>query len=35
VRGKARRNTESFARERGIESITVETMYEAKAHFSR
>ena len=35
VRGKARRNTESFARERGIESITVEIMYEAKAHFSR
>ena len=35
VRGKARRNTESFARERGIASITVETMYEAKAHFSR
>nr|MDH4481279.1 nitrogenase component 1 [Rhodoferax sp.] len=35
VRGKARRNTESFARERGIARITVETMYEAKAHFSR
>jgi light-independent protochlorophyllide reductase subunit B len=35
VRGKARRNTESFARERSIESITVETLYEAKAHFSR
>jgi light-independent protochlorophyllide reductase subunit B len=35
VRGKARRNTESFARERGIENITVEIMYEAKAHFSR
>jgi light-independent protochlorophyllide reductase subunit B len=35
VRGKARRNTETFARERGIASITVETMYEAKAHFSR
>jgi light-independent protochlorophyllide reductase subunit B len=35
VRGKARRNTESFARERGIDPITVETMYEAKAHFSR
>ena len=35
VRGKARRNTESFARERGIASITVEIMYDAKAHFSR
>jgi light-independent protochlorophyllide reductase subunit B len=35
VRGKARRNTESFARERGIARITVETIYEAKAHFSR
>ena len=35
VRGKARRNTESFARERGIRRITVETLYDAKAHFSR
>jgi light-independent protochlorophyllide reductase subunit B len=35
VRGKARRNTETFARERGVSRITVETMYEAKAHFSR
>jgi len=35
VRGKARRNTEIFARERGVARITVETMYEAKAHFSR
>ena len=35
VRGKARRNTELFARERGVSRITVETMYEAKAHFSR
>jgi light-independent protochlorophyllide reductase subunit B len=35
VRGKARRNTESFARERGLSSITVETLYDAKAHFSR
>jgi light-independent protochlorophyllide reductase subunit B len=35
VRGKARRNTELFARERGLARITVETMYEAKAHFSR
>jgi light-independent protochlorophyllide reductase subunit B len=35
VRGKARRNTERFARERGLSSITVETLYDAKAHFSR
>jgi light-independent protochlorophyllide reductase subunit B len=35
VRGKARRNTERFANERGIASITVETLYDAKAHFSR
>ncbi len=35
VRGKARRNTERFARERGLHTITVETLYDAKAHFSR
>jgi light-independent protochlorophyllide reductase subunit B len=35
VRGKARRNTERFASERGITRITVETLYDAKAHFSR
>jgi light-independent protochlorophyllide reductase subunit B len=35
VRGKARRNTEAYASERGIADITVETLYEAKAHFSR
>jgi light-independent protochlorophyllide reductase subunit B len=35
VRGKARRNTERFARERGVEKITVETLYDAKAHFGR
>lgn len=35
VRGKARRNTESFARENGIGTITVETLYDAKAHYSR
>ena len=33
VRGKARRNTESFARERGLDRITLETLYDAKAHF--
>jgi light-independent protochlorophyllide reductase subunit B len=35
VRGKAKRNTERFAQERGLEHITVETLYDAKAHFSR
>jgi light-independent protochlorophyllide reductase subunit B len=35
VRGKARRNTELFATERGIKTITVETLYDAKAHFGR
>ena len=35
VRGKARRNTERFAREQGLATITVETLYDAKAHFSR
>jgi light-independent protochlorophyllide reductase subunit B len=35
VRGKARRNTERFAAERGIDLITIETLYDAKAHFSR
>lgn len=35
VRGKARRNTETFAAENGIHPITVETLYDAKAHFAR
>lgn len=35
VRGKARRNTERFAGERGITVITVETLYDAKSHYSR
>jgi light-independent protochlorophyllide reductase subunit B len=35
VRGKARRNTEKFAQERGISTITVDTIYDAKAHFGR
>ncbi|MEB3199526.1 MAG: ferredoxin:protochlorophyllide reductase (ATP-dependent) subunit B, partial [Synechococcaceae cyanobacterium] len=35
VRGKVRRNTELFARERGIAAITAEILYDAKAHFSR
>ena len=35
VRGKARRNTERFAAEHGLAAITVETLYDAKAHFGR
>jgi light-independent protochlorophyllide reductase subunit B len=35
VRGKARRNTERFAAERGIALVSVETLYDAKAHFGR
>ncbi|MEO9824770.1 MAG: ferredoxin:protochlorophyllide reductase (ATP-dependent) subunit B [Paracoccaceae bacterium] len=35
VRGKARRNTESFATEKGLSEISVDTLYEAKAHFAR
>ncbi|RYZ11720.1 MAG: ferredoxin:protochlorophyllide reductase (ATP-dependent) subunit B, partial [Comamonadaceae bacterium] len=35
VRGKARRNTERYAQDRQVAVITVETLYEAKAHFSR
>ncbi len=34
VRGKARRNTERYARDRGVATITIETLYDAKAHFS-
>ena len=35
VRGKAKRNTERFAMERGIAVITTETLYESKAYFSQ
>ena len=35
VRGKARRNTETFARERGLATVTIEALYEAKAHYAR
>jgi light-independent protochlorophyllide reductase subunit B len=35
VRGRARRNTERYAQERGLNTITVETLYDAKAHYSR
>ena len=30
VRGKVKRNTEKFARDRGIDKITVEVLYAAK-----
>ncbi len=35
VRSRARRNTEAFARQQGVPVITVETLYEAKAHYAR
>jgi light-independent protochlorophyllide reductase subunit B len=35
VRGKARRNTEKFAVERGVATITIGTLYEAKSHYAR
>jgi light-independent protochlorophyllide reductase subunit B len=35
VRGKARRNTELYAAARSVALITVETLYEAKAHYKR
>ncbi|MEM6381876.1 MAG: ferredoxin:protochlorophyllide reductase (ATP-dependent) subunit B [Pseudomonadota bacterium] len=35
VRSKARRNTESFAQNHGLKEITLETLYDAKAHFGR
>jgi light-independent protochlorophyllide reductase subunit B len=35
VRGKARRNTERYASEKQLALITVEALYEAKAHFAR
>ena len=35
VRGKARRNTEAFAAERGLATITRDTLYDAKAHYAR
>jgi light-independent protochlorophyllide reductase subunit B len=35
ARGKVRRNAECFAAERGIATITMETLYDAKSHFGR
>jgi light-independent protochlorophyllide reductase subunit B len=35
VRGKARRNTETYAASRGVQQISIDTLYEAKAHYAR
>ncbi len=35
VRGKARRNTETYAAEKGLGEISLDTLYEAKAHYAR
>jgi light-independent protochlorophyllide reductase subunit B len=35
VRGKAKRNTEKYATDHGMTSISIETLYDAKAHYSR
>jgi light-independent protochlorophyllide reductase subunit B len=35
VRGKVRRNTEKFAAAQGVTAISVDTMYEAKAHYGK
>ncbi len=35
VRGKAKRNTETYAATKGVTAISVETLYEAKAHYAR
>jgi light-independent protochlorophyllide reductase subunit B len=35
VRGKARRNTETYAMQKGVSQISIETLYEAKAHYAQ
>ena len=35
VRGKAKRNTEKYATDRGLAAISIDTLYEAKAHYAR
>ena len=35
VRGKAKRNTEKYADDMGLSAITLETLYDAKAHYAR
>ncbi len=35
VRGKAKRNTEKYAADKGLAAISIDTLYEAKAHYAR
>jgi len=35
VRGKAKRNTEAYADQAGLSAITIDTLYDAKAHYAR
>jgi light-independent protochlorophyllide reductase subunit B len=35
VRGKARRNTEAYARSQGVAAIALQTLYDARAHYAR
>lgn len=35
VRGKARRNTEAFARDQRLDTVTLDTLYDAKARYGR
>ena len=35
VRGKARRNTEAFARDQLLDTVTLDTLYDAKARYGR
>jgi len=35
VRGKAKRNAERYAVEHGLTRISIDTLYEAKAHYGR
>ena len=35
VRGKARRNTEKYAAEQHLDRISIDTLYDAKAHYGR
>ena len=35
VRGKARRNTETYASQMGLAEISIDTLYDAKAHYAR
>ena len=32
---KARRNTETYAASRGVQEISIDTLYEAKAHYAQ